>query len=192
MAQESLYKRFTELHYPVKLWVITHPFVAKKAMTLSLEARNEAEQRIEDPDLDGDFAGGQVDAFRHVFWMSYLTANIGPRKARKLGQAYERSNKIDFKKKILEDRYLPDFMASEMDLENNETGIRLGIENIVASKNELIQKAKQTVLEGKAVIIKKNIDGQFLNSLGEIIPPEEHLGLWFSSKALVPSNFKRP
>jgi hypothetical protein len=171
---------------------MTHPFKAKKAMQLSMEARAEAELKIKDPDLDGDYAGGQVDAFRHVFWMSYLTVNIGGPAAVSLGRAYERSNKIDFKKKLLEEGYLPDFVTSQMDLQNNDVGVNLGKQFPDAGKTDLIEQAKQCILKGEAFIVKKNKKGEFLTSQNRIIPKDEYLGKWFTSKVLVPSNFKRP
>ncbi len=192
MAQESLYKQFTQLHYPVKFWVITHPFKAKRAMQISNETRNVTELIMNDSDLDGDYAGGQVDAFRHLYWMFGLAEQIGVRAARKLGKAYEHSNRIDFKKKLLEDDFLPDFMTSEMDLRNNEIGLSLFRQHQFAAKKNRIDICKKKILDGKAFVVKKNKNGQFLNSENHIIKTEDYLGRWFTPKTLVSSNFVRP
>lgn len=192
MGQESLMKKFSDLLFPLKWWVITHPFKAKEAMRISESARETAQSHLDDPDLDGDHAGGQIDAFRHVFWMSSLAQKIGERRARSLGEAYERANKIEHKKKLLEEGYLPDFVSSEMDLYNNEIGFQLAKEKPDASKEDLIRLSKQTVLSGNAKIIKKNKRGQFLDSQGKVIPREDYFDKWFSPKTLVPSDFLRP
>ena len=136
MAQESYFKQYKKLNFSVKWWVITHPFVVKKAFKISILARNTAKKLKSDSNLDGEYAGGQTDAFRHGYWMALLTQTIGARKALQLGKAYERSNKTDFKKKVLEDNYLPDFMSCKMDLLNNKKGAKLGKQNINASKSD--------------------------------------------------------
>lgn len=192
MSQESKLKQFTKLHFPVKWWVITHPFVASKAFEISTIARQTALKKELDKDLDGDYAGGQVDAFRHGFWMAMLSIEISEKKARKLGQAYEKSNYIDFKKKILEDKYLPDFMSSKMDLANNETGIKIGLQNKSKNNLELCELVKKAILNGEFKIIKKNKAGQFLSSQDKIIPKNEYKGKWYTPKILVPSNYERP
>jgi len=192
MAQESIYKRFTALHFPVKLWVLTHPLKAQTALGVSTEVREEAVRRTDDPDFDGDYAGGQVDAFRHVFWMSYMASVIGVRPARSLGRAYERSNKIDFKKKLLEDNYLPDFVTSEMDYRNNEVGLKIFMQFPDNQKDFYIEKSKKAVLSGEASIVKKNSEGKFLTYENRIISEDEYLGKWFTPKTLVKSNFVRP
>ncbi len=192
MAQESYLKQFRKLNFPVKWWVITHPFVVKKAFRISNFARTKANELKNDSVLDGDYAGGQVDAFRHTYWMTLLTQEIGSRKALKLGKSYERGNKTDFSKKIFEDNYLPDYMSCKMDLLNNEIGIKIGRQNINASKIELKSIVIEAILEGKMFIIKKNKEGKFLSETNRVIPDEEHLGKWHSPKTLVPSNYIRP
>jgi hypothetical protein len=192
MSQESKIKQFMDLHFPVKLWVITHPFVVTKSLQISNIARDAAKEREYDPDLDGDYAGGQVDAFRHGFWMAVLTKEIGAKKARKLGRAYEKSNYIDFKKKILEDKYLPDFISSKMDLQNNEVGIKIGMFNKFRTYSELNEIVKKSVLSGDFYVVKKDKEGRFLSSLDKIIPESEYFAKWYTPKTLVNSNYERP
>src|SRR5437870_936061 len=67
---------------PEKWWAITHPFVACKAHKLSLKAREASHEMEHDSVLDHDADGGQVDAFRHAYWMALLSQHISPRKAR--------------------------------------------------------------------------------------------------------------
>jgi hypothetical protein len=192
MSEESVFQKFRKVRLPIKIWILTHPFVARKAWQLTEESLKIAESEISDSDLDGDFSGGQVDAFRHVFWMAYLTQNIGSRKALKLGTAHEKSNEIDFRKRAMEENYLPTFVACKMDYLNNETGAKIGLENPNLKKEDLIVLVKKTVFGGKTVMIKKNKIGQFLDSEGKIIPEKEYIGLWHTSKTIIESNFKRP
>jgi hypothetical protein len=192
MAQKSTFNRFMQLHYPEKIWVICHPFAAKKALQIGLHARDVGLQKINDPDLDKDYNGGQVDAFRHGYWMALLTQEIGAFSARWLGKAHEKSNYLDFKNKVLEEGSLPDYTACEMDLKNNEQGIKIGKQKPDMKREEIEALVKKKILEGEFFIIKKNTDGEFLNSSGERIPKERYLGLWHNPKTLVPSNYKRP
>ena len=44
------------------------------------------------PLLDKDPSGGQVDAFRHAYWMARLNEEIGKNAAKSLGKAHEKEN----------------------------------------------------------------------------------------------------
>ena len=94
-VSQSNWKQFKKLSSPKKIWVLFHPFKANKALMVSKEAYRIADSIKKSPLLDGDASGGQVDAFRHAFWMASLTAEIGWRKARKLGVAHEKGNYKD-------------------------------------------------------------------------------------------------
>src|SRR4051812_15084088 len=89
-AQEKLCKEFKKLSCPEKKWVLFHPFVAKKTFVFTQQARDASKEMIKDASLDGDENGGQVDAFRHAYWMALLSQNICWRKARWLGYAHEK------------------------------------------------------------------------------------------------------
>jgi hypothetical protein len=188
---ESLFQKVLKLHFPVQLWLILHLGVAKKSWQITEECRAKAVQMQSDPDLDGDYSGGQVDAFRHVYWMARLTQEIGSKKALRLGAAHEKGNEIDFRKKKLEEQFLPTFIACEMDYRNNETGAALGEKYPNVPSEELVEIVKQTIIEGRAVIIKKNSRGEFLDSADRVIPEKEYKGLWHTSKTLVSSDYVR-
>ncbi len=181
-------QKFKDLHRPEKIWIITHPFVVLKSWKISKEARQISNGAINDPDFDGDYNGGQVDAYRHTLWMAMLTQKMSPRKAEKLGIAHEKGNKIDYDKKLLEEGKLPDSVACEMDLRNNRIGIDIGKANKKTPSVELQKIVKKAVMEGKCWKINKNIDGLFLDKNDNIIPEEDWKGKWISPKILVPSN----
>ncbi|MCB0410358.1 MAG: hypothetical protein KDD29_09065, partial [Flavobacteriales bacterium] len=174
------------LSCPEKWWVIGHPFVAKKALKISLEARQKTDSIQQNKILIGEGNGDPIDAFRHAYWMAKLTQTIGERKARKLGIAHEKGNYRDFKIGNKEDGTLPDKISSEMDLLNNEVGIKIGKELAII----LAQKVVEEVKQGNCKIIKKDKQGIFLDSEGNMIPKENLIGKWENNKCLVESNYE--
>lgn len=190
MSVKTLYQKFMDLHFHEKIWVVFNPFAAKKAIELTSEARRISNEMILDTELDGDYSGGQVDAFRHTLWMAMLTQKIGVKKAFKLGIAHENGNFADFKSKALEEGMLPTYTSSQMDLFNNNLGIKLGKENPNLGINELIELVKSEILKGNALIIHKNKDGDFLDRNGKILPIQKYFRKWYTPINLVYSNKK--
>lgn len=186
-AQGTL-KNFTKLSCPEKCWVLRHPFIAKKAYKISIESAKKATELKSDSTLDDDTNGGQLDAFRHSYWMARTTQEFGWRRARSLGKAHEKGNYRDYKKHRLEDESLPDKQACEMDYLNNDVGIQIGKDNLSSSEEELTLKIKNLILSGKLFVLKKDNQGNFLKCNGEIIPKEELKWKWESQKCIVPSN----
>lgn len=188
LAQSTI-KSFFNLHFPEKIWVLTHPFIAVKTMKITNLSSEISTEAITDTDLDGDYSGGQVDAFRHTLWMAMLSQKINPKKAYKLGVAHEKGNEIDYKKKTLEEGFLPDFVSCEMDLKNNNIGIEIGKNNKNASLEDLKLIVKQAVLSGECYKIKKDKNRNFLDKKGNIIPEEDWKGKWNNPKVLVKSDY---
>lgn len=182
-------KEFFSLHFPEQIWIITHIFIAKKVRVLSMQARKIADEHKTDPELDGDYSGGMVDAFRHTLWMAMITQSFAEKVARSLGKVHEKGNKIDFKKKILEEKYLPDAVSCEMDLRNNEIGIMIGKTHKNASLEELIKIVKKAVLDGWTWKIKKDKNKNFLDVYNQKIPENQWKGKWFTPKTLIPTDF---
>src|SRR5258705_12173330 len=89
-CQINYKSEFKKLSCAEKHWVFFHPFIAKKAFRLTQQARAASKEMLRSPLLDGDFNGGQVDAFRHAYWMALLTQHMCWRKARWLGKAHEK------------------------------------------------------------------------------------------------------
>ncbi len=185
---QSIIKRFLNLPRPEKWWVATHVFVAKKTLKISEYAKQTADSLTHDTILDGDPAGGQVDAFRHCFWMSMLTQQIGWRRAGKLGNAHEKSNYLDYKKHRNEEGILPDKISSDMDYVNNDTGIQIGLDNPELSRDSLKTLIIRKIKAGELLIIKKDKNGNYLDCDGNIIDLKKYYGIWEIPKCLVPSN----
>lgn len=184
IGQNTTLGQFKKLSCPEKRWVIFHPFVAKKALKVSLEAREITAEIKQQKLLVGTGNGDQIDAFRHAYWMARLAQEIHWRKANRLGKAHEKGNYQQFKKGKLEDDVLPDKISSEMDLYNNKVGLNLGKLN---KEKELKNEVLNLVKEGKCKIIKTDAEGNFLDEKNNLIPLEELKGKWESRKVLVDS-----
>lgn len=188
---QSNWNRFWEQSGPMKMWILLHPFKATKAHEISMEANRVSDSIARTPLLDKDVSGGQVDAFRHAYWMARLNQEIGKCAARSLGRAHERDNYKTFKKKQFENNIYPDKASGEMDLSNNKSGLSFTKKGVFRSKNGLMYKIANAVLRGDLKIIKKDSSGNYLTCDNRIIPSEELLHTWKNSKCIVPSNSSR-
>lgn len=184
-SQKSNWKKFRELSGPEKCWVISHPFIAKKALIVTEESRVITNEVIQEKLLKGNGNGGQVDAFRHTFWMANLTLTIGANKAKSLGNAHEKGNYKDYKKRKLEDGIIPDKVSSDMDYFNNDVGIDIGE---MTTDFDLKGTVVEAVKEGRCKIIKTDKEGNFLDIEGNLISQEFLKGKWENNKYLVNSN----
>ena len=184
-SQESNIKKFRQLSCPEKWWVVWHPFVAKKTLKITQEARKETEIVMHQKLLRGTGNAEQVDAFRHTFWMASLTQEIGRRRAKKLGKAHEKGNYRDYKKQKLEDGVVSDKISSDMDLYNNNIGIEIGKKTTKLALKKIVI---ETILQGKCKIIKKDAAGNFLDCEGNILSNEQLKGKWENEKCLVRSD----
>lgn len=188
MSAQSDLKNFFKLSAPIKTWVIFHPFKAKKSLRISNEANIVSDSIRKTNLLDGDASGGQVDAFRHAYWLARLKQELGKRAARSLGKAHEKDNYITYKKSKLEDGVVPDKISSEMDLNNNDEGLKLTEKKSKISRKNLILKIVNAIKDGKMKIIKKDRKGNFLTCDGKVISKEDLTGKWENEKCLVASN----
>lgn len=187
LSAQSNWKKFWNQSAPHKKWILFHLCKAKKASEISFEATRVSDSIAKTDLLDKDIAGGQVDAFRHAYWMARLRQEIGKRAAVSLGKAHEKDNYRTFKKNQTENGILPDKASKEMDLFNNKVGLRYSEKGILTSKTELTHKIINAVLMGDLKIIKKDTVGNFLTCDGVLIPSEELLHSWQNRKCLIPS-----
>ena len=177
---------------PEKCWALTHPFITKKAFHLTQFVLRVCDSLRTDTSLDGDINGGQLDAFRHAYWMCLLTQHIKAKKAYKLGVAHEKGNMRDFKKGNSEDNVRPDSMACVMDLINDQLGIQFGLGNVHSEKRlsdkELISFITNEVRNGHMSILLKNKEKQFVTCDGAVINMADYHGKWGVPKCLAKSN----
>lgn len=186
LQAQTNWELFKSQSGPLKKWVLLHPFKAKKALKISNEAIKITDSIATTNLLDKDKAGGQVDAFRHAYWMAILQIEIGKRAANSLGKAYESANYKSFKKGKLENKILPDLTSKKMDSFNNKMGLKFSFKGDTRSKNGLIYKIINAIKRGDLRIIKKDSLGNYLTCSGAVIPTE-NLKKWNNNKCLISS-----
>ena len=189
---QSTKKSFRQLSCPEKWWVVTHPFVANKARKITADVIRVSEEMKKDSLLDGDADGGQVDAFRHAYWMAALSQKICWRKAIALGKAHEKGDYRKFNKgKVEDENVLPDSISGVMDLFNNRIGTSIGCQNHDLDPDNLKKLIRSNIIQGKMKIISKNIEGKFLDCDGNMLKIKLYLNIWNIPKCLVASDFQR-
>lgn len=185
---QSNWEKFWKLSTTHQIWVVFHPFKAKKASEISMEATKVSDSVAKTHLLDKDIADGQVDAFRHAYWTARLQQEIGKRAAISLGKAHEKDNYKTFKKKQTENGIVPDQASKEMDLFNNKVGLRFTQKGIPSSKNELTQNIVDAILIGDLKVIKKDTLGNYITCDGALIPSAALGNSWQNKKCVIPSN----
>ena len=186
-AQNSTFKSFLKLSTAEKKWAIGHLFIAKKAWVITDRCRfvTDSLGKLGIPDRDP--SGGQLDAFRHSFWMATLSGKIGVRKSLSLGRAHEQGNYRDFKRNRYEEGDPPDKIASDMDLFNNKIGVGIGVELKGTNENNVIDAILKAITKGSMRIILKDSLGRSCDSTFHPIPIEDLKGKWITPRILVPS-----
>lgn len=180
-------KSFFTISKYERRWAIFHPFAACRIKKQQKEMYAVYSGVKSSGELDNYASGGKLDAFRHVFAMAYFVRYASVRKLRKLGKAHEKGNFTHFKKGISEEGEIPDSISTVMDLRNNELGFILGCENLHAEISALRQKVIDAIRSGKAFILYRNSEGQYLDCNHRIIPPEKMKGTWQTPRCLVGS-----
>ncbi|MBA2611288.1 MAG: hypothetical protein H0U95_04900 [Bacteroidetes bacterium] len=168
-------------------WSAWHPVAALKVKKIHKKAmilfKNDDNKLL----LDNYTNGGKLDAFRHVFFMAAFSQKINIKKLRKLGIAHEKGNYHQFLKQTKENDEAPDSLSNVMDLTNNELGFKIGSENKKKTLEELKQEVIKEIKEGKAVIMKRQQNGKYVDCNNKIIDAGIYKGKWFVPKCLVSS-----
>ncbi|GAB4144609.1 MAG: hypothetical protein Fur0041_19460 [Bacteroidia bacterium] len=187
-AQQKVKGR--ELTRPEIMWSLAHPLAALKAKKCAEQVRCVVDSLERNKILTGS-SGGQLDAFRHAYWMALMSMEMKPSKARKLGKAHEKGNYLQFTKGKLEDHARPDSLSCEMDLKNNEAGISIGTRlktEKQCSRQQIINTILEEIRKGNLYVLKTNQQGQFLTCSGEVIDVKQYRDKWFIPKCLCKSN----
>jgi hypothetical protein len=170
-------------------WAFFHPFSALrvKHITGRCDVLYQAYKKRAEPDAFEN--GGRLDAFRHCFYMAAYAQKIKRRKLIRLGHAHEKGNYKSFLRSQTEEGELADFMSCEMDLFNNYLGISLGSENRNLDLDSLAVLVITAIYQGRAAIMKRNVNGQYLKCGGEVLDLDRFKKDWMRPKCLVPSNY---
>lgn len=177
---------FRKLSRPEKCWVLCHPFKAKRALIVTKEVQLVVDSIKKSGIVGTDNNGGNLDAFKHAYWMASVALEIGSKQALKLGKAHEKGNYLQYKKHKLEDAILPDSVSSSMDLGNNEVGVNsLGRCHFKITEKELQYLILDKLKQGELFIIKKDEQGNFLTCDGALISLKEWAGKWGIPKCLI-------
>ena len=167
-------------------WVMAHPFLAGKAKRCAERTRIVCDS-LERKGVLYDSNGGQLDAFRHIYWMYLLGTSIRQDAAKNLGIAHEKGNYHQFKKGRMEDGARPDSLGSVMDELNNQIGLRLATDTSVTQSNA-VNKILNVIWNGEAYIVKKNAMQQRLNCAGTVVDYSKFKLKWNLPGCLVKSN----
>lgn len=170
-------------------WAVFHPFAAIKVKKITAKANVIYSQDSIKINLDRFSSGGQLDAFRHVFYMAAFAQKIKIKKLRKLGIAHEKSNYRQFLNSKTEDGELPDSLSSVMDLMNNELGFNIGNSQKKIDRESLKKDVIERIKKGDATIMKRNKNGRYVDCSGNEIEPHADKK-WSLPKCLVKSNHK--
>ncbi len=168
-----------------KRWAFIHPFAALKVKRVNKKCLPLYEEIKTNNILDPYRNGGKLDAFRHTFFIAAFAQKIKARKLRKLGIAHEKGNHLNFLKGITEDGEFADSLSCEMDLKNNELGLKIGCENRKKDLKDLRDIVTQELKKGKAVYFKRNSNGQYLTCEGKVVNLENYKNKWFIPKCLI-------
>jgi len=184
----SCFSQHVKLSRYEKRWALAYPFAALKVKKITKRCYavyNQGELRHR---LDTFSNGGKLDAFRHTFFMAAYSQKIKVKKIRRLGIAHEKANYRQFLNVQKEEGEVPDSLSSVMDLSNNELGFTIGPRHKKASLDELKQLTLSAMETGKAMIIKRNRSGKYVDCESNEIDLTLFSKTWNVPKCLVPSD----
>ena len=184
----GMIRSFWKISWPEKKWVITHPFISSKAFRSAKDARQLAQKLLNDSLLDADPDGGQIDAFRHAYWMASLSQKICWKKAVKLGEAHEKGNFRNFKKGRREELYQADSLRSVRDSKKSLAGTANGCRNREISSDSLKIVILDEIQNGNMYVLLKDRSGRFLDCNHQVLDTASFIGIWKIPKCLVASD----
>lgn len=187
MNAQGAFKSFKRLGGPEKKWVLTHPFIAKKSWEASRLVLSVTDSLYTNKVLAGPLNGGEIDAFRHCFWLAVLSSEIGPERALRLARAHERTNFRNYQHAQKEEEYIPDRICSEMDYWNNSRGVEIWAKAPDADPAEWTKLTLSWLREGVLRTIQMDGEGNFTDCSGKVIPRAEWEGKWLNERCLVPT-----
>lgn len=174
---------------PEKIWSAVHPFKAKKVIACARRSQFVTDS-LDKAGVLTDRNGGQLDAFRHAYWMALMiNEGMSEKVVRRVGERHEKGNYIDYKKGKQEDSVRADSMMCVMDLRNNASGIAIGKKFRDGDKKlSLIETIVNEAWNGNLAIMHKNAMGGYLDAKGELIDLTQYSEKWYIPKVIVKSD----
>jgi hypothetical protein len=183
------FAQFSRLSRYERNWSLLHPIAAMKVKQITRKCEVLHRHSGVNNSLDSFPSGGKNDAFRHVFYMAAYAQKIRTKKLRKLGEAHEKGNYRQFLRSKLEEGEQPDSLSSVMDIKNNEIGLAIGCNFRKLTLLELERMVVYEINNGRALIMKRNSKGQYLDCEGKEIDMLHYRNKWQVPKCLVASNY---
>lgn len=182
-------KKKRHLSRSEKVWSAFHPFKARKVLNCAKRAQFVTDS-LEKAEVLTDKNGGQLDAFRHAYWMALMvSAGLKENVVLQIGERHEKGNYVDFKNQKQEDGERADSMMCVMDLSNNIRGVVIGAKfRFVDKKLSLIEMILDEIWSGKLYIMSKNATGDYLDKDGVVIKLEDYKEKWYIPKVIVKSD----
>ncbi len=133
---KQIYKQYNSLKEGEKAYLKSNPHHAFAIKESKNVAFAETKSRF-----GNNGHNDKSDAFRHCFWSAMLSRDIGYKNALEFTTAHE-----DFPENPVNEK--------DMDLHNNNVGIRLGVS--MASNEKLAQYCHTALLVGRLKVIKRD------------------------------------
>jgi hypothetical protein len=189
-SAQGIIKTYRQLSSIEKTWVCKHPVAALKIKKETKLTRKIVQELKQASVLDTISNGGQLDAFRHAFWMARITKRIGANKALKFGETHEKGNYEYFLKNIKEDNELQDSISCSMDLLNNKVGVEISKLKRSQTNEELKQIIIDKIRNGELFILKHNKENKPTDCENKVIVKQTNdLKKWNVNYCLVASNY---
>ena len=186
---QGLLRHFFNVSHQERIWVLKHPFIAKEAFHLSMQARELSDSLMQLSFTDSIRCDGITDAIRHTYWMALLSSRFSAKKACKLGCAHEIANMKDFSTSLVNSDCFHDSIATIMDIHNNHVGLNIGRAMKDTSDYILLEAAIDSVRNGHCVSVLRDDEGEFLDKNGDPIPRSNIQGKWVTPRQLRPTSF---
>lgn len=188
--ESHTYSNSTNLIDPEKAWALKHPFAAFKVKKIKAQCDFIYNSTSLRQQLDTFSNGGNLDAFRHVFFMLAFSQKVKVSALRRLGKAHEKKNRQDFLKSKMMQLDHPDSLGTIMDLENNELAFKLSSSHFSDSYEQLKEFILVEIKSGHAYIMKRDNKCNYLSCENEVIDLNLYLRRWSIPKCLAPSNYR--
>lgn len=189
LKAQNMFRKFCQLPGPEKVWVLTHPFIAHSAWKYTQSAEQVADS-LKNRYADTTYCDDHWDAFRHCYWMAFLSSRLRPGAVCRLGCAHELSVLKKFTYLQDSQSCLHDSTASYMDLHNNLVGLRIGQKHSDQEHTVIAQAVFEAVARGQCRQVARDSLNRFVNEQGKPIP-QKQLKKWNTGRILEPTKFQR-